>query len=381
MSIDLYRIFFPAGFVLGFWGAFVWILYTLNIMSYPGLLHPEIMMGGFLLSFVLGFLCTAVPKFTNSFPCTKKELIVSVVLVIFLIISQVMASMQFFRICSFSVFLFLFYFVLRRFLNRKANPPAPFLFVGIGILSGLVGSSILFFSQFNFISLNLITLGRLFIVQGYILSFVLGIGSRLIPSLLGFASSPDQIQKELSVKVYLILAGFFLITYIIEAFFSAYLGMVLRDFVIIFIAVVPWKIFKRPKRKAIHAYGLWISCWFLVLGHVGASLFLGFKMHFMHLFYVGGLSLMTILIATRVTLSHGGYNVGMEIKSKVLYVVVIFFVAAAITRFSAGLLPTQYQSHLLYAAVVWLLGLLTWGVVFIPKIILINHENREKLKR
>ena len=381
MSIDLYRIFFPAGFVLGFWGAFVWILYTLNIMSYPGLLHPEIMMGGFLLSFVLGFLCTAVPKFTNSFPCTKKELIISVFLVIVLFIAQLMANLQFFRMCSFAIFLFLSYFVVRRFLNRKANPPAPFLFVGIGIIGGLFGSLILFLSKFDFISLSFFTLGRLFIVQGYILSFVLGIGSRLIPSLLGFTPPPDQNQKELSIKAYLLLGSFFLTTYVVEAFFSASVGMILRDFLILFIALVPWKIFKLPKRKAVHAYGLWISCWFLVLGHIGASLFLDFKIHFMHLFYIGGLSLMTILVATRVILSHGGHNVGTEVKSKVLYAVIILFVAAALTRFSAGLLPSQYESHLLYGAIVWLLGLVSWGSFFIPKIILINPDDRALKKR
>lgn len=380
MNIDMYRVFFPAGFILGFWGAFVWILYTFNFIKYPGTLHPEIMMGGFLLSFVVGFLCTAVPRFTNSFASTKKEIIISILLVLALFVSQFISSIQCFRMCSLSIFIFLASFVGRRFLYRKKNPPASFLFIGVGIISGLIGSSVLFLNKFNFIPFNLFSLGRLFIVQGYVLSFVLGIGSRLIPSLLGFAPPPDQAQKGLTVKIYLLLSLFFIMSYIVESFLSAYIGMILRDFIIIFIAFASWKIFRLPKRKAIHAYGLWLSCWLLVLGHTGASLFLEYKIHFMHLFYIGGLSLMTILIATRVTLSHGGHDVRMEVKSKALFTIIALFLTAAVIRFIAGFWSDEYQSYLLYAAVMWLFGLITWGVFFIPKVLFINQNSFQKKK-
>ncbi|RPJ70810.1 MAG: hypothetical protein EHM20_15160, partial [Alphaproteobacteria bacterium] len=213
MRIDLYRIFFPAGFVLGFWGAFVWVLYSANLMEYPGVLHPEIMMGGFLITFVLGFLCTAVPSFTDSFPPTRTELIVSIICVSALFVAQVNSSVLYFRACSFGIFVYLAYFVIRRFLNRRANPPAPFVFVGFGIASGLIGSLIMLLSPFDFISENLFTLGRLFIVQGYILSFVLGIGSKLIPSLLGFTTNINKIQKKLSAKAYLFIGACFMLTY------------------------------------------------------------------------------------------------------------------------------------------------------------------------
>jgi uncharacterized protein involved in response to NO len=367
MNFDLYRLYFPAGILFGFWGAFVWVLYSFNLIDYPGVLHPEIMMGGFLLTFVMGFLCTAVPKFTDSFPATKNEIGISIFLIILQFTAQVKADVTYFRLCSFVIFLFLAFYIVRRFIKRKANPPPPFLFVGIGIFSGLSGSLILLLGQFDFVSEKIFALGRLFIVQGYILSFVLGIGSRLIPSLLGFAPAPNLMQKSLTVKTYAILGMFFFSTYFVEAFISEYVGMILRDFIILFIAFIPWRIYQWPKRAAIHAYGLWVSCWFLVIGHVGASLFPHYKIHLMHLFYIGGLSLMTLLVATRVTLSHGGHDVNRETNSKGLYGLVFLFITAALTRLSAGFLPSEFQTHLLYAALVWLFGLLLWGVIFIPK--------------
>lgn len=374
MRIDLYRIFFPAGFVLGFWGAFVWVLYSANLMEYPGVLHPEIMMGGFLITFVMGFLCTAVPSFTDSFPPTRIELIVSIICVSALFVAQVNSSVFYFRACSFGIFVYLAYFVIRRFLNRRANPPAPFVFVGFGIASGLIGSLIMLLSPFDFISENFFTLGRLFIVQGYILSFVLGIGSKLIPSLLGFTTNVNKIQKKLSAKVYLFVGACFMLTYFMEAFVSSYIGMLLRDLIIMFVAFVSWHIYKLPLRKGVHALGLWISCWFLLLGHVGASLFIDYKIHFMHLFYIGGLSLLTLFVATRVSLSHGGHDTSIEAKSKTLYGVISLFILAALTRFSAGMLPSEYQSHLLYAASVWIIGLVWWAIVFLPKIIFVKSK-------
>lgn len=372
MKIDPYRFFFPAGIFLGFWGALLWVLYFFNLINYPGLLHPEVMMGGFLLTFVVGFLCTAVPKFTGTASASRTELIFSCFLICLLFVSQFFSEEVYFRACSFSVFVYLSFFVLKRFIKRNANPPAPFLFLGIGLASGLLGSFILLFSNFDFVTIEILALGRLFALQAYILSFVLGIGSRLIPALLGAFLHPNEAPPSLSIKTYLFLGVTFFLTYFVEAFISIFMGMLIRDMIILFIAFFSWKIHKFPNRKAIHAYGLWLSCWFLLLGHFGATFFLDYKIHFMHLFYIGGLSLMTLLVATRVILAHGGHELSLEFKSKPLVGLIVLFSTAAMTRFSAIFFAEEYQSHLLYAALIWIFGLLWWGAVFIPKIIKIK---------
>ena len=72
-QMDAYRYFFPAGWLLGIWGVVLWILFPWNLVSYPGIRHPEIMMGGFFLCFVCGFLMTAAPPFTSTHGPTVKE--------------------------------------------------------------------------------------------------------------------------------------------------------------------------------------------------------------------------------------------------------------------------------------------------------------------
>lgn len=372
MNIDLYRLFFPIGWLLGVWGAVVWVLHYYGIIPYPGIIHPEIMMGGFLLSFVFGFLGTAAPKFTNSFPPTKNEMRMALVLACFLFISQFFTEELVFRFSSLSIFLFLIYFLVKRFQKRTSNPPAPFVFVGLGVLTGTIGSIILILARFGLVSEEQYMLGRLFFYQAYILSFVLGIGSRLIPSLLGHAPPPNLTQSGMSVKTYSMLGLLFIGTYLIEAFVSGMTGALLRDLVVLFIGIVSWKIHLLPKRKAIHAYGLWLSAIFMVIGYISASFSEIYRVHLMHLFYISGLSLMTIMVATRVTLSHGNHDMLPEVNARSLKVVIALFITASIMRLFAGLMPDLLLSHLFYAASLWLLGMIVWGVVFLPKIVKIH---------
>jgi uncharacterized protein involved in response to NO len=113
----------------------------------------------------------------------------------------------------------------------------------------------------------------------------------------------------------------------------------------------------------------------MVIGYIGATFSEVYYIHLMHLFYISGLSLLTLMIATRVTLSHGGHGTQLEIKSKSLKVIIGLFVLAALTRMSAGFIPVLYLSHLFYAASVWIIGMLVWAVVFLPKIFKIHLNN------
>jgi uncharacterized protein involved in response to NO len=356
VKFDLYRFFFPLGWIFGFWGAFLWVLYSLNFIDYPGALHPEIMMGGFLLCFVSGFITTAGPKFTASYPPTMMDLRLSVIFTSLLFISLLSHDVLYFRLAVLLQFLFLSWFVGSRFIRRKANPPVVFLFIGFGLLSGIVGNLFLITGHF-------MELGRLLFLQGYILSFVLGIGSRLIPALLGADATNFKLKTVLAIAI------IFFSSFVVEVFVSFFLGSILRNLVILLIAFFGWKIHHLPKRKAFQSLGLWISCWSLVVGALGASLFLEYRIHLMHLVFISGLSMMTLMIATRVSLSHGQHDMSLEIKSRHLQATIFLFILAALTRLSAGFWPALYERHLTYAALVWIAGLILWGQSFLPKIL------------
>lgn len=375
-AVDAYRLFFPAGWLMAFWGVFLWILFPWNLVTYPGLNHPEIMMGGFFLCFVCGFLMTAVPRFTATFGPTATDQKFSLALIAILFLSLVLPGKKPFYFAVILNFIFLIYFCARRFLVRKNDPPEPFIFVGVGLFTGIVGAVILFLAQFFELNFQVYSLGKVFFLQTYILCLVLGVGSRLVPALLGWAPLPTEQNKSSSKnrKMFLYLAVLFLVTYLLEVFVNGPLALALRGGLMTFITMKFWKLYKPPQRKAVQTWGLWLSAWSVILGAWGLVFMPQMRIHWLHIIYISGLGLMTFMIAVRVVLSHGSHDMGIEKKSKILAVGACLLFFAGLTRFSAGIAPHIYQSHLLYAAVTWIFGLLLWGWVFIPRMLVITEK-------
>lgn len=369
-QIDAYRYFFPAGWILGIWGVLLWILFPWSLVQYPGLNHPEIMMGGFFLCFVCGFLMTAAPRFTSSFGPSLWEHILSGTLIAALFLSLAASSKTPFYIVVNVMFLFLACYLLRRFLNRKSNPPDAFVFVGFGVLSGLVGSVTLTLGQFVDVPTSLYSFGRILFLQTYILSLVLGVGSRLIPALLGWAPLPTELKKATKNDLlkFTLLAFVFILSYVVEVWLHFVVGQALRAIVIGVLCLQYWNIHKFPKRRGYQTWGLWIASWSLVLGQIGLTILPSFRIHLLHVIFTSGLALMTFMIAVRVGLSHGHHEMALEKSSKALGLGAFLIFFAGLTRLSAGFAPHIYQSHLIYAAYTWILGLLIWGWIFLPKI-------------
>jgi uncharacterized protein involved in response to NO len=62
-----FRIFFPAGLLLGIIGVSLWILYYMGAgVPYPNVAHARLMIEGLMASFIFGFLGTAGPRLTSA---------------------------------------------------------------------------------------------------------------------------------------------------------------------------------------------------------------------------------------------------------------------------------------------------------------------------
>ena len=82
-SVEPYRLLFPLGVMFGALGVYVWIAFAFFPGSeFPVQLHSKLMLGTFLFSFAAGFLMTAIPKMTASFPAQTFELTIAFVLVL-----------------------------------------------------------------------------------------------------------------------------------------------------------------------------------------------------------------------------------------------------------------------------------------------------------
>jgi hypothetical protein len=211
------------------------------------------------------------------------------------------------------------------------------------------------------------------------LCLTLGVGGRLVTALLGWAELPlvqiEGLQKKarpLSLRIakFSVLAQAlgFLVGLLLEAWGYPFWGRSLRALVASWIAFGIWKLYRPPADRTTLAWGLWLSSWLLLAGVWIQVIVPASGVHGLHLLFIGGFGLMSILIGTRVSIAHGDHDFRLLEKSWPLRVTIALVTLAAITRASAPL-SNSYLLHLGYAAALWIAGIGVWLCFFLSKII------------
>lgn len=375
---DPFRLCFPVALGFAIYGCSLWIAFAFfNYGAYPGQSHSRLFVGGFLYLSILGFLMTAIPRFTRTAHVSPIELYLLVLVVFVLICTVIFNDPSMFWGSIFLGWILFFKFAVPRFLKRSQNPPNTFLFVGLGVTFGLIGSffEMLFYSKLFSNSLVL-KIGNACFFDAMVLALIIGIGGRLIPGILGFqeivtiekniSKAPKPFLKKVP-KSLLLLAFLFISSIFFEVFGFIYFGNFIRASVVLYVALVFWQIQKRPSKWNPHGFFIIVACWLIV----SASWLLVFaneqQIAWKHLGYIGGYSLLTLLVASRVVLAHGTSGLDMERRHFPFTIIGFLLVAAAITRASANFIPSAYTDHLGYAAACFLGGALVWGFVFLSK--------------
>lgn len=367
-----YRYFFILGIFCAIFGVALWPLsfYGMYLVNDTLLFHKIIMIFGFLLSFACGFLITAYPSFTAGLRVNRLEwnlMFIGQALI------PVGALLDLFQISLFGVLLNSFtmlYFMLNRSLTGKNKLPDSFKFVWLAYIYVVVIAILLFFkNQFSFdVDDELLT--NLF-VTGVILNFLMGVGIKLFPVFLGLNQFSFQIiKKEPFHKNKSFIIGVLILlnlTLIFDLNQNYKLGNVVRSLIILFQLFSQFKIYQRPK-ISFHAFGIWIALLFVPLGIFLRSfdLFLAFGIH---LFFICGFSLITLLVAGRVTASHGGHDLGHEKRNKIFILLILSSLAAGIFRFIPSLADSfSLISFYNWAFIFWIIFLFSWILIFIKKL-------------
>ena len=351
-----YRYFFPLGIILAFLGILVWPLFNNRVLGfYPREAHAQIMYFDFLWAFVAGFLMTAIPKMTQSRKAQVGEVLFAIVLLVLQfglnITNQWPQAMAIYLVQN----LFLIYFILSRFLVNKKIPFEGFIFMPFAF-SMVIISFLLY--TFNFISHP-----EFLKIAGecFILNLILGIGSRLIPVLSRFANStmPDQQSKMKHGVLFLILGVSFNLTYLLEILLHNKTAILLRTVVICLFSITHLGLFKKPTQWSSLGVGLKVALLFCIFGTFisffnDGSLALASR----HLVYIGGISLLTLMVASRVMLAHGGVSLQYEFKFGRMLIVIISFILAGALRFMAE--SNTFSSYMLAAELIFSLSMLLW---------------------
>ncbi|MCB0349980.1 MAG: NnrS family protein [Bdellovibrionales bacterium] len=352
---DPYKILFPLGGVLGLFGVALWPLFTYGLITfYPRQSHASIMYFGFLWSFVAGFMMTAIPRMTQAAKANTFEVAGAVLLVIIQVAVSVVLSFK----ASVFVFIlqsvFLIIFVLRRFLLHKRVPFFGVLFIPFAFFQAFAGAVVYLVwrpDPYVFFLLS---------GEAFILNLILGVGSRLIPviSRLPNAVMPDVATPDKKLATYLSLALILNLSFYVQLFYSQQMGLILRLAVILWVAFRVIKIYLKSEQNTLLGWGLRAGLLFLLSSYL-VNLYEGaIHLPAQHLLFIGGFTLITLMVATRVVLAHGGVSLDYELKSKRIFIIILSVSMAAILRYLAGV---NILGHLMLLAVIFLaVALLLW---------------------
>lgn len=261
---DPYRFMFPVGWSLGFVGVMIWMPWLSKYSNfYPGTIHPELMIGGFLVCYSVGFLTTAIPRFTGSHTMTKNEEYLVILLIGVLLLSFLLQNVTAIHFADFLIMLFVLDFARNRFLLRTSEPPFSFLFVGIGILLCLISCLAMILIDLHILNEEYRIFFKSIFFNNFMLSLVLGIGSRLVPALLGHHQMPTPMKASKSINhqslfqflshaprdIKLLSLTFLLASMLEVSETTIVYGKLSRLILVIYISIKYWRIHLLPKNK------------------------------------------------------------------------------------------------------------------------------------
>ncbi len=393
-KVEAYRVLFALGGLHAIIGAGVWVLSFFDLISSPILVHPYMMSGGFLLSFAFGFLWTAVPRFTQSRMPSLAELIPLVLSGIATLVAELCMRADWLLFFLLSSSLISLRFLASRYLERKQDPPESFLFVGVALIVGTASLAVLWISNFVSIEPTLFSFARSFFLKGFMLFLVLGVGFRLIPAILGVNApqkmevmSVDGVLAELRKKQRgtlwqnraLIVAV--LLAFALESLSYIRLSAALLAAAMLWSGLRGFHFYRVPSWSNPFALIVWLSVLSVLLTPLLIVLFPERAVHLWHLYFIGGLGLMTIMVSLRVSVSHSGVAVAhVEEKKPYIKWIGALLVLSALTRLSVAWWPETLSSHYLYAASVWVIALLIWFRHFLSYTIRAEQKRRMLLR-
>jgi hypothetical protein len=269
----------------------------------------------------------------------------------------------------------------RRFFHRQSTPPPTFVLVGTGVVAGLIGAVINTGIAWDVIGPVWDLVGRRMLTEGMVLLLVLGIGGFLGPRLMGFAEPPKLmsigviftpppllIAARWGTPLYAaagvtILATIFL-EYRLALVSLAWLRAVVAT-ALIAASVQPWRL---PAARTTLASCVWIAHWFLISALWVVAAVPRYQIDFLHLMFMGAFTLLILAVGTRVVLSHGGHPLAEENKSWPIRIGLTTGLIAMLARLGAPFAPNSYFAHLAWAALLWICGIVFWGVYVIGRI-------------
>jgi uncharacterized protein involved in response to NO len=342
-------------------------------VSWPGAAHAALMVQGFELAFVCGFLLTAMPAFTHGPRCTALELSIvtgAVAAFVGLRALDLPGSAWAFL----AALLALGAILARRVRPGAAAPPEEFLLVAAGAAMGLAGALLQALASIGVMPAGAERAGLRCVSLGMLPALVLGLGGLLVPTfarmsapleIAGIARTGERQRRRafvIAIALLLVLA--------LNLDFAGFIGPAgwLRALAALASTQLAWKLWRLPGRRDRLSWAIWSAGWCVAAGFTAAALWPVHRVEAWHVAFAGGYALLTLGIGTRVVVSHGGHAMAEE-SSVLPGTAVGALLAATLVRALGPLLdPARATAYHALAAALAALSFALWLLRAWPKL-------------
>ena len=371
-----FRIFFPLATLLGISGVSLWPLFFSGLHTFhPGQMHARLMIEGFLAGFVIGFLGTALPRLLSAPPLRRWELWTLVALYLLSAGLHISHQPRAGDLAFITLMLCFGGCMVARVRHRAELPPPGFVLVAFGYLSGLAGPVLWLCGVEGWVSGKVMMFGAMLLNQAFVLFPLLGIGTFLLPRFLCLRDVRTSAEERraapgwwqsaaFSCAIGLALLGSFWLEASHPAATAA-AGLRAIAAIAYLAAMVPFHRQTFPLRTASLATQLALLA--LVAGLIFPLFWPGQRVAGLHVIFLGGFSLITFTVATRVVLGHSGNEALFETRLPSLQIATLLLLAGTVLR-AFGDFSTERPHWLNAASYLWMLAAGVWGFAVLPKV-------------
>ena len=376
-----FRILFPIGLLLGaigvaLWPMFVW--HTINF--YPRDAHLRLMIEGLMGSFIIGFLGTAGPRLLDARPFAAIETYALVALQLVSAALHLNQKRNLGDAIFFATLILFLSVVARRARNRQDLPPPNFVLVVMGFLNAILGLVLIFAARRVSNGLFLDQFGGLMLNEGFVLFPILGVGAFFFPKLLGGAKpQPADLNIALSLwkrrALIAALTGVVIwISFVLEALEWTRTAAIVRGSIVLFYFAFQGHLFEKPSGPPFLAHCFRFGAILLIVALFLPAVLPGYRLVNMHLAFIGGFTIILFTVSTRVILGHSGFAHLFQQRLRFLIAALVLLIIAMASRVGADFVPPARNSHLVYAALIWILAAAVWAWALVPKLLLSEEE-------
>lgn len=370
-----FRIFFPLGLFLGAIGVALWPLFVWHAIDfYPAQAHIRLMIEGLMGSFIIGFLGTAGPRLLDASPLITAETCLLLVLQIASALLHLAQRQTAGDIVFLTLLLLFAGMMAKRAGARRDLPPPQFVLVLFGLVNAVAGIFLITATKSPTNGPYANRLGSLMLNEGFVLFPILGVGAFFFPKLLGGAK-PEPSDLQIVRALWLKRAAIAALTgvaiwssFVLEALSWTRTAALVRGTTTLTYFVIQGHLLEKPSGPPFLAHCFRLGALLLVAGLLLPVALPAYRLANLHLTFIGGFSVILFTVSTRVIIGHAGQSHLFRQRLRFLVATLALLVIATIARVGADFIPTARNSHLVYAALIWLFAATVWAVALTPKL-------------